>query len=217
MANPAELDSWCAQAKLPSSVALCSDPELRELAIQRNKAFETARYRLSVDAYNALLRDQNGWVRSYSTSCGISGTQPPALPLSAETLGCLKRAGQARVEYLWSYVAGGSPNPTNSATGKPLDSLLPAARNVPLPPAAPRCQDVNCLSGQLRDGMTEAEVVSTFGYRPDTIELGTCGQKSGGSPWRCKTYVYGAQTRRALMILFHNVDGEWTVEGWSVL
>src|SRR5439155_14505483 len=72
MANPAELDSWCAQAKLPSSVALCSDPELRELAIQRNRAFEAARARLNVDAYNALLRDQNGWVRSYAASCGIS-------------------------------------------------------------------------------------------------------------------------------------------------
>src|SRR5947209_5939367 len=83
-ANPAELDSWCSQAKRPSSIALCSDPELRELAIQRNKAFDAARARLSVDAYNALLRDQNGWVRSYSSACGVTDAQPPSLPLSTE-------------------------------------------------------------------------------------------------------------------------------------
>jgi hypothetical protein len=64
MADPAELDSWCLQAKQPSSTALCSDPELRELAIQRNHAFEAARARLSVDAYDALLSDQKGWVHS---------------------------------------------------------------------------------------------------------------------------------------------------------
>src|SRR5947209_5393558 len=62
LGNPAELDAWCSQAKQPSSIALCSDAELRELAIQRNRAFDAARSRLSVDAYNALLRDQNGWV-----------------------------------------------------------------------------------------------------------------------------------------------------------
>ena len=47
LADPTELDAWCAQAKQPSSIALCSDPELRELAIERNHAFEAARARLS--------------------------------------------------------------------------------------------------------------------------------------------------------------------------
>src|SRR5262249_40584775 len=107
-ANPAELDGWCAQAKLPSSIALCSDFELRELAIQRNKAFDAARSRLSVDAYNALLRDQNGWVRSYSSSCGVSSAHAPTLPLPSETLAGLKRAGKARGENQWNYVSGGS-------------------------------------------------------------------------------------------------------------
>jgi len=129
MANPAELDGWCAQAKLPSSIALCSDPELRELAIQRKRAFEAARGRLNVDAYNALLRDQNGWVRTYSASCGISATQPPALPLSSDTLACLKRAGQARVEYLWSYVAGGSPRVrTHKVDSQPAHFVIQGPR-----------------------------------------------------------------------------------------
>jgi hypothetical protein len=209
MANPAELDNWCAQAKLPSSIALCSDPGLRELAIQRNKAFEAARSRLSVDAYNALLRDQNGWVRSYSTSCGISGTQPPALPLSAETLGCLKRAGRARVEYLWNYVGSGpapDPNPP-----KPADSLLPTVRNVPYrAPANRRCQDIGCLTLQLREDMTEAEVVSILGYRPGVVTLETCGQRSNRGSWDCKIYRFGT-----LRVLFRRTDdGEWVVNSW---
>jgi|SRR6266404_5045004 len=80
LADPTELDAWCAQAKQPSSIGLCSDPELRELAIERNHAFEAARARLSPEAYSALLRDQKGWVRSYSTACGINEIAPPVLP-----------------------------------------------------------------------------------------------------------------------------------------
>jgi uncharacterized protein len=80
-ADPAELDDWCAQASQPSSIALCSDPELRELAIERNHAFEAARARLSANTYSALLREHKSWVLSYSTACGISETSPPLLPL----------------------------------------------------------------------------------------------------------------------------------------
>jgi hypothetical protein len=70
LADPTELDAWCAQARQPSSIALCSDPELRELAIDRNHAFEAARASLSADAYNALLREHKGWGRSHSTGWG---------------------------------------------------------------------------------------------------------------------------------------------------
>jgi hypothetical protein len=89
-ANPTELDGWCAQAKLPSSIALCSDPELRQLAIDRNRAFDAAHARLSADAYRALLRDHKGWIRAHSTACGIGETTAPVLPLAPDTLSCLK-------------------------------------------------------------------------------------------------------------------------------
>jgi hypothetical protein len=82
LGDPTGLDNWCAEVKQPSSIALCSDRELRDLAIQRNRAFDAARARLNADTYSALLRDQKGWVRSYSTACGINETQPPTLPLS---------------------------------------------------------------------------------------------------------------------------------------
>lgn len=206
MADPAELDSWCLQAKQPSSTALCSDPELREMAIQRNHAFEGARARLSVDAYDALLSDQKGWVHSYSTACGISETIQPVLPLPAQTLECMKRAGRARVEYLWNYV-GGTPN---TAPAKPADTLVPSVRTVPYSvPPAPRCQDLGCISQQLREDMTEAEVMSTFGYRPNMVTLETCGTKSTNGAWKCKIYHFGP-----LQVLFRDADGTWVVNSW---
>jgi hypothetical protein len=208
LADPAELDSWCLQAKQPSSIALCSDPELREMAIQRNHAFEAARARLSVDAYDALLRDQKGWVHSYSTACGISEAIPSVLPLAAQMLECMKRAGRARVEYLWNYV-GATANPVPA---KPADTLAPPVRTVPyVSPRtlAPRCQDIGCLSMLLQEGMTEAEVTSAFEYRPNMVTMETCGQKVTVGGWQCKIYHFGT-----LNVLFRNADGIWVVNSW---
>jgi uncharacterized protein YecT (DUF1311 family) len=206
MADPAELDSWCLQAKQPSSIALCSDPELREMAIQRNRAFEVARARLSVDAYDALLSAQKGWVYSYSTACGISETLPPMLPLPAQTLECMKRAGRARVEYLWNYVGGS----TNAVTAKPADTLVPPVHTVPYSvPLVPRCQDIGCISKQLREDMTEADVMSALGFQPDMVTLETCGTKSTNGAWKCKIYHFGP-----LQVLFRDADGTWVVNSW---
>jgi hypothetical protein len=206
-ADPAELDGWCAQVTQPSSIALCSDPELRELAIQRNHAFEAARARLSTEAYSALLREHKSWIRAYSTTCGISETTPPALPLPAQTLLCLKRAGLARVEYLWSYV-GGAPN---SVPAKPADTLVPPVRTVPYsaPPRRIQCQDIGCLTQQLHEDMTEAEVISVLGYRPDVVTLETCGSESREGPWHCKIYRFGP-----LRVFFRKDDGIWVVNSW---
>jgi uncharacterized protein YecT (DUF1311 family) len=207
IADPAELDDWCVQsARLPSSIALCSDPELRELAIQRNHAFEAARARLSADAYDALQRDQKGWVHSYSTACGILETIPPTLPLPPQTLDCMKHAGRARVEYLWNYM-GETPN---ASPPKSADIVVPSARYVPYSPA-PRCQDIGCLSRLLHEDMTEAEVTSAFGFQPTMITMETCGShlENGADAWRCKIYQFGG-----LRVLFRNADGIWVVNSW---
>src|SRR5678809_1407964 len=39
-ASAAPLDEWCAQVTLPASIAICSDPDLRVLAIERQRAFD---------------------------------------------------------------------------------------------------------------------------------------------------------------------------------
>jgi uncharacterized protein YecT (DUF1311 family) len=205
-ADPAEMDEWCStDAHLPSSIAICSDPELRELAVQRNHAFEAARARLSVDAYDALQRDQKGWVHSYSTACGISETIPPALPLQPQVLECMKRSGRARVEYLWNYVGVNA----SAVPAKP-DVATPRARYV-TPPPTRRCRDVACLSTLLREDMTEAEVTAILGYQPNMVTMETYGSQleNGAGAWRCKIYHFGT-----LRVLFRNADGVWVVNSW---
>src|SRR5260370_40371622 len=76
------VDDWCARAKLPSNIAICSDPELRTLAIERQRSYDEAKARLSPDQRKALLADQNGWVRSYPQACGLAPDAPPPLPLA---------------------------------------------------------------------------------------------------------------------------------------
>jgi hypothetical protein len=110
------------------------------------------------------------------------------LPLPAQTLECMKRAGRARVEYLWNYVGGS----TNAVTAKPADTLVPLVRTVPYSvPLVPRCQDIGCISKQLREDMTEADVMSALGFQPDMVTLETCGTKSTNGAWKCKIYHFG--------------------------
>src|SRR5262249_23178523 len=60
------LYDWCArEAKLPSSIAICSDGELRALAIERQRVFNEVRWGLDPQRDKALLDDQNSWVKSY--------------------------------------------------------------------------------------------------------------------------------------------------------
>jgi uncharacterized protein YecT (DUF1311 family) len=65
-----ELDGWCAQAKKASSIVTCSDTELRQQTITRNKLFEAARAKLPPETYKALTEDQARWIKSYTARCG---------------------------------------------------------------------------------------------------------------------------------------------------
>ncbi len=78
----APLDEWCAQVTVPSSIAICSDPELRALAVERQHAFDDARGRVGEARYGVLLADQKAWVVSYPSGCGVAQDVPPQLPLS---------------------------------------------------------------------------------------------------------------------------------------
>lgn len=112
------LDDWCAEVKLPSSVAICSDPELRSLMIERQRAYDEARSQLTPDQQKALLADQNGWVRSYPRVCGL-GDAPPSLPLATSIKNCVAEAGRARIAYLKAYsVTSAAPSETNGAGGE---------------------------------------------------------------------------------------------------
>jgi uncharacterized protein YecT (DUF1311 family) len=208
-AGPAELDDWCAQASQPSSIALCSDPELRELAIQRNHAFEAARVRLGKDAYDALLREQKTWVRSYSTACGISPTVAPPLPLSRETLDCMKQAGQARVDYLWTYNGAARAPAPRSNPAAPLESQIASPRFI-----ACADQDWGCKSVRLSKDMTEQSVISAMGYLPNKVEMHTCGSSTPNS-WSCKIFTFGSLYQN-ITIIFEEGPTGWMVNSWSV-
>jgi uncharacterized protein YecT (DUF1311 family) len=134
------LDDWCATVRLPSSIAICSDRELRTLAIERQHAFDEARSRLSPNQQKALLADQNGWVKTYPQACGLSRDIAPALPLTPTIKNCMAEAGQARIAYLKVY---GMPS-GDAAVVKPTKPTAPAepattatAEPEPAPATAP--------------------------------------------------------------------------------
>jgi uncharacterized protein YecT (DUF1311 family) len=133
-------DDWCKTAKLPSSIAICSDPELLTLARERQHAYDEAKANLSPAQQKALLADQNAWVKSYSVACGLAQDAGPVLPLAPEIEQCMARAGRARIVYLRGYAA---PSTAAIATPPRGPAPLPRARTsrqsaAPAPAATPR-------------------------------------------------------------------------------
>src|ERR1700730_13639123 len=106
----------CANATLPSSLVICSDPELTGLADQRQEAMNEARGLIGEDRSPALWEDQKAWVRSYATACGVPPDRPSPFPISASVKACFKRAALARIAYIRAYgdTAGGSASASPS-------------------------------------------------------------------------------------------------------
>jgi uncharacterized protein YecT (DUF1311 family) len=121
------LDEWCTKVKLPSNIAICSDPELRALMIERQTAYDEAKGRLNPEQQKALQVDQNGWVKSYPQACGLAPNAPPTLPIAPAIKDCMAHAGLARTTYLRAY---GLTSPAVFAA--PI-SAIPS----PQPPASP--------------------------------------------------------------------------------
>jgi hypothetical protein len=131
------LDEFCKSVTLPRTIALCSDPELRTLAVERQHAFDEAKARLNPDQQKVLLADQKQWTGSYSQACGLSQEAPPILPLAREVQRCMMEAGRARVGYLKAY--GGTSTvstETDVASGKTTSAPAEAGAQY-------RCHDPN--------------------------------------------------------------------------
>lgn len=111
------LDDLCSKAVFPSTIALCSDKDLRSLAMQRQSIFDDAKQKLQPDAYKAMVNDQSGWVKTYPLACGL--VDVPSLPLSPDLKRCLTAAGRARVAYLRTYSGGDTDTPTVTPTTSP--------------------------------------------------------------------------------------------------
>lgn len=90
----------CGGVGLPSSLVICSDPELMRLADERQEAIKEAMVRLDAPQRKELMADQNGWVRSYSTACGAPPDQAPPSPVPDNIKECFMQAAQARIAYI---------------------------------------------------------------------------------------------------------------------
>src|SRR5215471_2201802 len=93
----------CTGVSLPSSIVICSDPELMRLADERQEAINEARDRIGEDGWPAFWEDQKAWVRSYALACGIPQDRPPPIPVSASVRACFKRAAEARIAFIHGY------------------------------------------------------------------------------------------------------------------
>src|SRR3954465_16043767 len=110
-----ELEEWCTQVQKASSIVICSDSELRQQAIARNKLFEADRERLSPEKYKALTQDQSQWIKSYTARCGISvDDPPPGRPVPQLVIDCYKRESLSRTAYLSRLIFGSAPIVTES-------------------------------------------------------------------------------------------------------
>jgi uncharacterized protein YecT (DUF1311 family) len=120
-----ELDGWCAQATKASSIVICSDPELRQQVLTRNKLFDAAKQKLSSEDYAALNAEQTRWVKSYTARCGIGlDDLAPTLPIPEKVIQCYRLASRVRTADLEARVSG------------PSSAVPPAAPGMLSPPTA---------------------------------------------------------------------------------
>ena len=124
----------CSGIALPSSIVICSDPDLTRLADERQQIYDEARSRLAPEQRNALWEDQKAWVRSYATTCGVPADIPPRVPAPPSLIECFKQAAEARAAYLRSYGLPSSSSSNSAATLQttPLEVKAPDIDEVAL-------------------------------------------------------------------------------------
>jgi uncharacterized protein len=145
----------CVSVTLPSSLIICSDPELMQLGDERQEAINEARGRIGEDRWPELWEDQKAWVRSYATACGVPPDRPPPLPVSATIKACFKRAAIVRIAYLQGYgVASGSAPASPSPGAVSRDRIGPSfdCSTVGYPLALMICADGDLSRLDLRFG-----------------------------------------------------------------
>lgn len=119
----------CAGVTLPSTIVICSDPELMRLADERQAAINEARARIGEDRWPVLWEDQKAWVRSYATTCGVPPDRPPQIPVPISVKECFRQAAEARIAFIRAY--GGTEGASASSPGTTVDTT-PAAQSLKL-------------------------------------------------------------------------------------
>lgn len=112
----------CLGITLPSSIVICSDPDLTRLADARQQIYNETRSRLTPEQQKALWEDQKAWFRVYAAACGIPGDSPPPIPAPESVIECFKQAAERRAGYLRDYGIPSNFAATSSATAIPVTS-----------------------------------------------------------------------------------------------
>lgn len=116
----------CVGVRLPSTIVICSSRQLMRLADERQAAINDARARIGEERWPALWEDQQAWVRSYATACGIPPERPPPQPVSGSVIACFEQAGMARIAYLRSYGLAAASAAAPSSSGFAGDRIGPS-------------------------------------------------------------------------------------------
>jgi predicted aspartyl protease len=143
----------CAGVTLPSSSVICSDPELMQLADERQEAFNEARARVGEDRFPQLWEDQKAWVRSYASACGVPADSPAPIPVPTSVVACFKQAALARIAYLRGY---GINSNVATAGSKPSETWSPVDYDPFAKPAAEPTDHVSLVE---KDGIYTVPVL----------------------------------------------------------
>jgi|SRR6516164_575612 hypothetical protein len=114
----------CAGLTMPSSIVICSDPELMRLADERQAAIYEARARIGEDRWPELWENQKAWVRSYAATCGVLPDRPPQIPVPISLKECFRQAAEARIAFIRAY--GGTEGASTPSPGAAVDTAAPA-------------------------------------------------------------------------------------------
>jgi uncharacterized protein YecT (DUF1311 family) len=130
LTSSTRVERFCQTQRWPLWIAVCSDPELRALTVQRIEAYRGAAARLSPADRGALFENQKSWTASYRRGCGMVPGVAPTIPLAPEMRSCLIRGARARVTYLRTYGAQEAAIVPPWTAAAPLPSEGKAVRAV---------------------------------------------------------------------------------------
>jgi len=76
--------------------------------------------------------------------------------------------------------------------------------------------DWGAMSGRLSPNATEQQVMSVVGYRPNKVELQTCGADAPNGAWQCKIFTFGNVYSNLRVYFYEDGSDVWRVNSWQV-
>jgi hypothetical protein len=77
-------------------------------------------------------------------------------------------------------------------------------------------EDWGQLSSKLAPRMTEQQLMQAVGYRPNKVEVQTCGGNTKDGAWMCKIYTFGYPASHLTVRFYEDGVNKWYVNSWDV-